>query len=53
VFCDDAQGAAAKLRERGVFVVPLSGALRVAMCAVNEAQIERIVGAMAEVLGDR
>jgi aromatic-amino-acid transaminase len=53
VFCDDAQAAAVQLRERGIYVVPLAGALRVAMCAVNEVQIERIVNAIAEVLGSR
>ena len=47
VFCDDAVGVAAKLREQGVYVVPIKGALRVAMCAVSEPGIERIVAALA------
>ncbi|HHH27623.1 MAG TPA: aminotransferase class I/II-fold pyridoxal phosphate-dependent enzyme, partial [Polyangiaceae bacterium] len=51
LFCDDAQEAAAKLRERGIYVVPMKGAMRVAMCSVTEAEIERIVPAVAEVLG--
>ena len=46
VFCDDAHDVAARLRERGIFLVLNSGALRVAVCAVNEAQIERIVPAL-------
>jgi aromatic-amino-acid transaminase len=50
VFHDDPQAVAARLRERGIFVVPLAGALRVALCAVNEAQIQRIVAAFAAVL---
>jgi aromatic-amino-acid transaminase len=50
VLHDKAPEVAARMRERGVFVVPLAGALRTAMCAVNEAQIARIVEAFAEVL---
>ena len=50
VFCDHADEVAAKLRQQGVFVVPLKGALRVAMCAVSEPQIERIVSALAAAL---
>ena len=51
VFCDDAQAAAGKLREQGIYVVPMKGAMRVAMCSVTEAEIERIVPAVADVLG--
>ena len=51
VFCDDPQGAAAALRAKGIYVVPTAGALRVAMCAVNERQIERIVAGLADVFG--
>jgi aromatic-amino-acid transaminase len=50
VFCDDAPRAAAALRERGIFLVPMAGALRVAMCAVNETEIERIVEGLRAVL---
>ncbi|MEZ4445814.1 MAG: aminotransferase class I/II-fold pyridoxal phosphate-dependent enzyme [Polyangiaceae bacterium] len=50
VFCDDAFTVATKLRERGIFVVPMPGALRVAICAVHEAQIDRIVPALVEIL---
>ena len=50
VFRDDAQTVAAKLRELGIFVVPTAGAVRVAMCSVSEAQIERVVNGLAQVL---
>jgi aromatic-amino-acid transaminase len=47
VFCDDAPGVAAKLRADGLFVVPQSGALRVALCSVAERDIERLVEGIA------
>jgi aromatic-amino-acid transaminase len=47
VFCEDALGAAAKLRGDGLFVVPQSGALRVALCSVAERDIERLVEGIA------
>ena len=47
VFCDDAHGRAKRMRDDGVFVIPQVGALRVALCAVNNAEIERIVASMA------
>jgi aromatic-amino-acid transaminase len=50
VFCEEPAAVAARLRERGVYVVPLAGALRVAMCAVNEKQIARIVEGLAATL---
>ncbi len=50
VFVDDPQTPAAKLRDRGIYVVPTQGALRVAMCSVTEPQIERIVRALSDVL---
>jgi len=50
VFCSDPAGVCARLRERGVYLVPTLGAVRVAMCSVNEAQIERIVSALAQEL---
>jgi aromatic-amino-acid transaminase len=43
VFCDDAPGTAARLRAEGVFVVPLPGALRVALCSVAERDVPRLV----------
>ena len=47
VFCDDAAGSAAKLRAEGLFVVPQSGALRVALCSVAERDIGRLVEGIA------
>lgn len=50
VFCDDPKTKAAALREEGIFLVPTAGALRVAICAVNEEQIGRIVSGLKRVL---
>jgi aromatic-amino-acid transaminase len=50
VFTDESVSQAAQLRERGIFVVPMKGAMRVAMCSVNNEQIDRIVSALLEVL---
>ncbi len=50
VFSDRAQEVAAALREQGIFLVPLGKALRVAMCAVNEEQIARIVQGLKSTL---
>jgi aspartate/tyrosine/aromatic aminotransferase len=47
VFCADAPGAAAKLRADGLFVVPQSGALRVALCSVAERDLGRLVDGIA------
>jgi len=50
VFCDDPPAKAAALREKGIYVIPTRGALRVAMCAVNEGQVGRIVDGLDAVL---
>jgi aromatic-amino-acid transaminase len=50
VFCDDPQRVAASLREEGIFVVPTAGAVRIAICSVNEAQIEQIVDGLTRAL---
>ena len=47
VFAPDAPGTAAAMRERGVFVVPMAGAVRVALCAIPEAAVERLVEELA------
>ena len=49
VFEEDAPGKAARLRQQGVFVVPQAGGLRVALCAVSEQQVPRLVDALASV----
>jgi aromatic-amino-acid transaminase len=41
---------AAALREQDCFVVPVAGALRVALCSVAARDVERLARAMAEVL---
>jgi aromatic-amino-acid transaminase len=50
VFCDDANAIAARLRDRGVFVVPSAGAVRVALCSVSDKQVPRLVSTMLAVL---
>ncbi|MCU0680825.1 MAG: aminotransferase class I/II-fold pyridoxal phosphate-dependent enzyme [Polyangiaceae bacterium] len=50
VSCDDPPGAAAALRKHDIFVVPVSGALRVALCSVPLRDVERLARTMAEVL---
>ncbi len=47
VFCDDARASAAALRERGVYVVPIEGALRLGLCAVRATDVPRLVEAVA------
>jgi aromatic-amino-acid transaminase len=51
VLCDESVAAAATLRARGIFLVPVDGALRVAMCSIGATSIRRIVEALADVLG--
>jgi len=47
VFADDAQERAVRMKEKGVFVVPQKGALRVALCSVAERDIPRLCEALA------
>ena len=47
VFCDDAMERAVRMKEKGVFVVPSKGCLRVALCSVAAKDIERLVAALA------
>lgn len=48
VFVSDAHERALRMREKGVFVVPAKGALRVALCSVAEKDVPRLVEALAE-----
>lgn len=48
VFADDAHERALRMKEKGVFVVPAKGALRVALCSVAEKDVPRLVDALAE-----
>jgi aromatic-amino-acid transaminase len=46
VFHDRAREKAVAMKERGVFVVPQEGALRVALCSVAERDVPRLVEAL-------
>ncbi len=46
----DPQAQAAQLRERDVFVVPIAGALRVALCSVPTASVPSLVRTMSEIV---
>ena len=48
VFTEDAFGVAERLKALGIFVVPQTGALRVALCSVAERDIERLVQGIAK-----
>ncbi len=48
VFAADAEQRAARMREKGVFVVPGKGTLRVALCGVAESDVPRLVAALAD-----
>ncbi len=47
VFADDAHERAVRMKDKGVFVVPQKGALRVALCSVAAKDVERLVDALA------
>ncbi len=51
--CQDAELAAMRMRELGVFVVPVQGALRVALCSTPLRSIERLSAALATAVGGR
>lgn len=53
VFTPNAAAIADKLKADGVFVVPQSGALRVALCSVAERDIERLVTTIARHVATR
>jgi aromatic-amino-acid transaminase len=48
VFSKDSKKAAEKMKARGVFVVPMRGALRAALCAIPVRDVPRLVDALAE-----
>lgn len=50
VFTPDGPGAAEKLKAAGIFVVPQTGALRIALCSVAERDIARLVEGIAKVV---
>ena len=47
VFADDAHERGVRMKDKGVFVVPQKGALRVALCSVAAKDVERLVDALA------
>jgi aromatic-amino-acid transaminase len=47
VFADDAQERALRMKEKGVYVVPAKGALRVALCSVPARDVPKLVDALA------
>ncbi len=47
VFTQDAMGVAEALKAEGVFVVPQTGALRIALCSVAERDVPRLVDTVA------
>lgn len=51
VFTPNAFDVAARLKDQGIFVVPQEGAIRIALCSVAEADIERLVDGIASTLG--
>jgi aromatic-amino-acid transaminase len=48
VFTPNAQVTAAKMRELGVYVTPIAGAVRAALCSTPATTIPRLVDALAE-----
>lgn len=47
VFHPEAEAQAEKMKSKGVYVVPQKGALRVALCSASEADVPRLVEALA------
>ena len=50
VFAGDSGRAAKSMRDKGVFVVPIDGALRLGLCSVAKADVQRLVDATAQAL---
>ena len=48
IFTPDAEKTAARMRELGVYVVPLKGAVRVALCSTRAQDVPRLVAALEE-----
>ncbi len=48
VFAPDAEAAAERMRKKGVYVVPMPGAVRVALCSTPVRDIPRLVAALSE-----
>jgi aromatic-amino-acid transaminase len=52
VFARDARRAADSARRRGVYVVPITGALRVALCSTPADRVGELAGALAAAIGE-
>jgi aromatic-amino-acid transaminase len=48
VFVDRPDRVAARMREEGVFVVPVDGGVRVGVCSLRAADVLRLVGSLAK-----
>lgn len=48
VFTPDAEKTAVRMRELGVYIIPLEGAVRIALCATKAQDIPRLVAALEE-----
>lgn len=53
VFTSDADGTAKAMREAGVYVVPMKGAVRVALCSTPAREVPRLVSALEQSLSRR
>jgi hypothetical protein len=47
IFTPDPETTAATMRDAGVFVIPIPGAVRVAICSTPASEIPRLVDALA------
>ena len=48
VFANDPERVAAAMRDRGVFVVPINGAVRIALCSTPRKDVPRLIEALAK-----
>ncbi len=53
VFCSGPEAVAKRMRERGVFVVPVDGGVRIALCSTPASEVPRLVDALAKSLESR
>lgn len=51
VFTAEATAACARLKQRGLFAVPVEGGVRLGLCAVPVSQVQGLVDGLAQVLG--
>lgn len=51
VFSPDSQGAARRMREEGVYVLPIEGALRIGLCGVRTGDVPRLCESISRARG--